>query len=143
MAELMMVVVAGAAFAFMLLPILRPAAGGEEREATDSGDRSAREKREQLLDNLADLDVDLKMGKLSEHDYERNREAAQRELRAAEARTTGFQGKTPTAPQARTGSATATAAPAADSPRRCSGCGVTNPPASKFCNECGARFDAA
>ena len=143
MAELIMAILGGAAFAFMLLPILRSAVGEQAEEATDSSGRSAKERREQLLENLADLDTELKMGKLSGSDYERIREAARRELHATGAHTVEESGETEPALEDSARSAARSPASGADNPKHCGRCGASNPPASKFCNECGARFDAA
>lgn len=92
-------------------------------------------RKEVLVGNLADLDFEFAMGKLSEDDYRSIRESLKRQtLRVMEQLDVLVQSETAMdgGKGAKAGTAQATAA-------FCSSCGGNLPPRASFCPHCGAR----
>jgi hypothetical protein len=86
------------------------------------------EKREVLYDNLRDLHLEFRMGKLSEHDYLQTKARYQEELALLL-----HQFETVDKPER---------APAVV-PGRCLRCGKDNPADNRFCGACGAELPRA
>jgi len=99
------------------------------------------DRKQAIYENLRDLQFEFRLGKLSDEDYQQNKQALQRELATvlaetdATAKRLGLQ-------TARTSGATrparpAPAAPSVSSGTLCPHCGATFPQSLKFCGECG------
>jgi len=86
------------------------------------------EKREVLYENLRDLHLEYRMGKLSDDDYQRTKARYQEELAAL---LHEFEQKVGSVP------VTEVAAPV---PGRCQRCGKDNPAGHRFCGACGAEL---
>lgn len=93
------------------------------------------ERREVLYDNLRDLHLEYRMGKLSDHDYQQMKTTYQAEMAALLAQMQG-------APEA--GAAADLPAQAhGEQAGRCPACGQDNPPANRFCGACGAKLPSS
>lgn len=86
------------------------------------------EKREQLYDNLRDLHLDYRMGKLSDADYQQMKTRYQQELAGLLARLE------------QAGEPAPSAVPV---PGRCARCGRDNSVENHFCGACGAELPGA
>lgn len=86
------------------------------------------EKREVLYENLRDLHLEYRMGKLSDDDYQRTKARYQEELAAL---LHEFEQNVGSIPEAE--------APALI-PGRCARCGKDNAAANRFCGACGAEL---
>jgi hypothetical protein len=86
------------------------------------------EKREVLYENLRDLHLEYRMGKLSDADYQRTKARYQEELAAL---LHEFE---------QTVGAVAVAETPALVPGRCARCGKDNPADHRFCGACGAEL---
>ena len=87
------------------------------------------EKREVLYENLRDLHLEYRMGKLSDDDYQRTKARYQEELAAL---LHEFEQKG--------GTIEVAADESAAIPGRCARCGKDNPAANRFCGACGAEL---
>ncbi len=85
------------------------------------------EKRQVLYDNLRDLHLEYRMGKLSDQDYQQMKATYQGEMAALLAE---FETR-PTADRSARASA---------QPGRCRRCGKDNPVENRFCGACGAEL---
>jgi hypothetical protein len=85
------------------------------------------ERREVLYDNLRDLHLEYRMGKLSDSDYQQMKATYQAEMAALLAQME----KLPEAAAARS------------VPGRCARCGHDNPVQNRFCGACGAELPRA
>lgn len=83
------------------------------------------EKREVLYDNLRDLHLEYRMGKLSDQDYQQMKARYQEELAAV---LHEFDQKA------------ARPVPPPPVPGRCPRCGKDNPAGNRFCGACGAEL---
>ena len=83
------------------------------------------ERREVLYDNLRDLHLEYRMGKLSDQDYQQMKATYQGEMAALLAQMEGL-------PEV--------AAAARLLPGRCPRCGQDNPAENRFCGACGAEL---
>lgn len=90
------------------------------------------ERREQIYENLRDLQFEYRVGKLSEADYQNTKQTLQAELAGVLAEIDRIKGQ-PAAP-----------VPAAAPPPRteCPHCGAKFARAMKFCGECGKAMSA-
>lgn len=88
------------------------------------------EKREVLYDNLRDLHLEYRMGKLSDSDYQQMKARYQQELAALLLQLE--QAGEPRAPQA--------APPVRPGEKRCLRCGKDNPATNRFCGACGEEL---
>jgi hypothetical protein len=130
--ELVTVVLIGAVVAlFVLRPLLR----GRARPPSSAAPRS-RDARPASSDELAELELDHAMGRVSETDYARWREQMSSVSDIGE-------------PAPSSGSTDATARAEAlvakwrNAPRpRCTTCGQRPEPDARFCSNCGAPLDA-
>lgn len=86
------------------------------------------QKREVLYENLRDLHLEYRMGKLSDADYQRTKTRYQEELAAL---LHEFEQSLGPIPEAES--------PAAI-PGRCARCGKDNPAVNRFCGACGAEL---
>jgi hypothetical protein len=86
------------------------------------------EKREQLYDNLRDLHLEFRMGKLSDGDYQQMKALYQEELAGLLAQLEALGGGGTSVP------------PVGAVPGRCLRCGKDNPAANRFCGACGAEL---
>ena len=88
------------------------------------------EKREVLYENLRDLHLEYRMGKLSDNDYQQVKATYQADMAALLAEMEGLPESSPALP--------------ADAQRaeagRCPRCGQDNPPENRFCGACGAEL---
>jgi len=87
------------------------------------------DKRAVLYENLRDLHLEYRMGKLSDQDYNQMKVRYQAELAAL---LHEFQEKTDALPAA--------TQPATPPPGRCVRCGKDNPVDNRFCGSCGAEI---
>jgi len=87
------------------------------------------EKRAVLYENLRDLHLEYRMGKLSDADYQQMKSRYQQELAAL---LRDLEEESEPAPP--------TAAPI---PGRCQRCGKDNPAENRFCGTCGAELPSA
>jgi len=95
------------------------------KSASDREREYLQEKREVLYDNLRDLHLEFRMGKLSEPDYQQTKARYQEELALLL-----HQLETVDAPEK----------VAAVVPGRCPRCGKDNPADNRFCGACGAEL---
>jgi len=95
------------------------------KSASDREREYLQEKREVLYDNLRDLHLEFRMGKLSEPDYQQTKARYQEELALLL-----HQLETVDAPEK----------VAAIVPGRCPRCGKDNPADNRFCGACGAEL---
>lgn len=86
------------------------------------------QKREVLYENLRDLHLEYRMGKLSDDDYQRTKARYQEDLAALLHEFEQIVGSVPVAE-----------APLVI-PGRCARCGKDNPAANHFCGACGAEL---
>ena len=86
------------------------------------------QKREVLYENLRDLHLEYRMGKLSDDDYQRTKARYQEELAALLHEFEQNVGPVPVAESP------------APTPGRCTRCGKDNPAANRFCGACGAEM---
>lgn len=95
------------------------------------------EKKAVLYDNLRDLNLEYRMGKLSDADYQRLKQQLQFEIGGVLQQIESHQvvRKTPPAESRPT--------PPATAERICARCGATNSPRNKFCGECGEKIPEA
>lgn len=122
-------------------PIRAKTAAEREREYLE-------EKREVLYENLRDLHLEYRMGKLSDNDYQQMKARYQQELAALlhELEQKGepemFAGPPPGLPaEARGGTRGGTGVPPVrPGDRRCFRCGKDNPLENRFCGACGAEL---
>ncbi len=84
------------------------------------------ERREQVYENLRDLQFEFRTGKLSDEDYQKTKLSLQKELAAVMAQIDAAGG----APEA-------AAAPPPPDPLICPACGARFDRPMKFCGECG------
>lgn len=90
------------------------------------------EKREVLYDNLRDLHLELRMGKLSEQDYQQTKLRYQEELALLLHALEKVDESTGLPAEARRAEA-----------GRCPRCGKDNPADNRFCGACGAELPRA
>lgn len=115
------------AIAFTLL--IRSRAIGEE--PPESATRHLEERREQVYENLRDLQFEFRTGKLSDGDYQKTKLSLQQELAAVMAQIDAAGA----APEA-------AASPAPPDPLTCPACGARFDRPMKFCGECGQPMAA-
>ena len=84
------------------------------------------QRREVLYENLRDLHLEFRMGKLSEQDYQLTKSRYQEELALLLHEVEKLEGPA--------------AAPPHVVPGRCSRCGHDNPADNRFCGACGAEL---
>ena len=99
------------------------------KSASDREREYLQEKREVLYDNLRDLHLEFRMGKLSEQDYQQTKARYQEELALllhALENVDESRGLPAEARRAQAG--------------RCSRCGKDNPADHRFCGACGAEL---
>lgn len=96
-------------------------------EPAESPTRHLEERREQVYENLRDLQFEFRTGKLSEEDYQRTKVSLQRELAAVMAQIDAAGGGAPEA----------AASPPPPDPLVCPACGARFDRPMKFCGECG------
>ncbi len=99
------------------------------------------EKKAVLYDNLRDLNLEYRMGKLSDADYQRLKQQLQFEIGGVLQQVESHQAP-PSAPPARYRPVQGVAEPRVARPaptteRICPRCGATNSSRNKFCGECG------
>lgn len=107
-------------YVFWLTPEPAPTKTPAERER-----EFLEERREVLYDNLRDLHLEYRMGKLSDQDYQQMKATYQAEMAALLAQMEA----PPEAPEA-----------ALPLPGRCPNCGQDNPRTHRFCGACGATL---
>ena len=102
------------------------------------------DRKQAIYDNLRDLQFEYRLGKLSDEDYQRTKQALQKELAGvlADIEETLLRfGLPPSRPAAAKAQSTPQAAPKAAVARNsgvtCVHCGATFQEALKFCGECG------
>ncbi len=152
MAILVGLIVAIAAVALVLEPILRPPAASERPSVLDEEPEDPRETRKELaLAALKEIEFDKATGKLSDGDYQamlaRYTKDAVEALREAEAPAlAGGNGHGAAAPGGSAGAADdplerliAEARKAGKGKRYCSNCGAVLEGSGRFCVECGTR----
>jgi hypothetical protein len=88
-----------------------------------------------IYENLRDLQFEYRVGKLSDHDYQRTKKELQVELAAIMAEIDNLKAEVPATPVKET-------APVASPGRRCPHCGAKFDKALKFCGECGKPMGA-
>lgn len=146
MTGLVLAALAVATFGYMLLPIFRQERSPAPIPKTDQRSRYLEEKREQILENIVDLDGEFQMGRLAPVDYERLREESVREAIDVEQKLSSESGKTAVRPQSRANEEKAradqTATQTSAGSWYCGQCGSANPRENSFCNECGAKIRA-
>lgn len=98
-------------------------------------------KKEVILGNIQDLDFEHKCGKLSDEDYQRirNEMSAEAAMVLQEIETIESS-KDLDALIRREISARKAKSKSASPTSSCSSCGASNPPANRFCAECGAKL---
>jgi len=106
-------------YVFWLTPEPAPVLSAAERERA-----YLREKREVLYDNLRDLHLEFRMGKLSDPDYQQMKSRYQEELAGLLAQLENI-GEPETARAI---------------PGRCPRCGRDNPAENRFCGACGGQL---
>lgn len=99
-------------------PVRAKTAAEREREYLE-------EKRDVLYENLRDLHLEFRMGKLSDKDYQEMKARYQQELAGL---LLGLEKNSPTPP------------PLPPLPGRCLRCGKDNPAGNRFCGTCGAEL---
>lgn len=107
-------------YVFWLAPEPVPVKTPSERER-----EYLEEKREVLYENLRDLHLEYRMGKLSDHDYQQMKARYQEEMAALLHQVE------------QTGGALTPAGPV---PGRCLRCGKDNPIENRFCGTCGEEL---
>lgn len=99
------------------------------------------DRKQAIYDNLRDLQFEYRLGKLSDEDYQGNKQALQRELAvvlAEREETVKRLGIAPVSAPAKPQKKSPAAAPTTS--YSCSNCGATFPQALKFCGECGKEM---
>jgi len=86
-------------------------------------------RKDVLVGNLADLDFEFAMGKVTEDDYRSLRDSLKRQTLKIMEQMEVIAGGEPVA-----------VAPSATDTRSCSSCGVATPPQARFCPSCGSRL---
>ncbi|HZT36724.1 MAG TPA: hypothetical protein VFA28_02415 [Bryobacteraceae bacterium] len=89
------------------------------------------ERREQIYENLRDLQFEYRVGKLSDADYQHTKQTLQAELASVLAEIDRIKAQ-----------AAAPAPPAPPSNTQCPHCGAKFARAMKFCGECGKAMSA-
>lgn len=125
---LLLLLLAAAGVSFTLWPTLRGTDARWEFSEEDTPLGRLAVRKEVLVGNLADLDFEFAMGKLSEEDYRSVRENLRRQtLRIMEQMDV----------IASTHAAVEKGAVAADGRARCGSCQGELPPKARFCPQCG------
>lgn len=99
------------------------------------------ERKAAIYENLRDLNFEFRLGKLSEADYEKSKQALEKQLAKVNAEIASLTGKTRPAPQAEQPAAAKAAA--AKAVHKCPSCGAEFDRAMKFCGECAAPMEEA
>ena len=86
------------------------------------------EKKKVVYENLRDLNLEYRMGKLSDADYAQLKSHFQAELAGVLKETDAYTARRAFAPPAEK----------RPEPGICARCGRANPPANRFCGQCGA-----
>lgn len=137
MTALVIALLAMGTFAFLLLPIFRPEGSDEAQVTADPKTRYLKEKREQILDNIVDLDGEFQSGKLGQDDYKRLRDEAIGDVLGLEQR---IEQQPPPAAVEPVAPPPAAAGSAPAKPLFCGKCGAKNPRSNTYCNDCGAKI---
>ncbi len=150
MTALAIALLAVCTFGFMLIPVFRDRQEQGKNPVADQKQKYLQEKREQVLENIVDLDGEFQMGRLAEGDYRRLREESIQEVVALEKELEAASGggeKTRAqrvADETPVGSQPVGSQPVGSQPSKgrwfCGNCGASNPRTNKFCNECGAKI---
>lgn len=140
MTALAIALLAVGTFGFMLVPVFRDRREAGKEPAADQKQKYLQEKREQVLENIVDLDGEFQMGRLAEGDYRRLREESIQEVVALEKKLEPTVGGGEKARAQRSADVT----PVGSQPTKgrwfCGNCGAANTRTNKFCNECGAKI---
>lgn len=98
------------------------------------------ERKAAIYENMRDLSFEFRLGKLSEADYEKSKQALEKQLAKVNAEIAALVGKGRQAAPAEKPAESKTATKAA---YKCPSCGAEFDRAMKFCGECAAPMEAA
>ncbi|MBI2838502.1 MAG: hypothetical protein HYX75_09315 [Acidobacteria bacterium] len=145
MTALAIALLAVGTFGFMLIPVFRDRQEQGKNPVADQKQKYLQEKREQVLENIVDLDAEFQMGRLAEGDYRRLREESIQEVVALEKRLESTAGGSGMGKADSAAEATPVGSqPVGSQPSKgkwyCGNCGAANPRPNRFCNECGAKI---
>lgn len=102
------------------------------------------ERKAAIYENMRDLNFEFRLGKLSEADYEKSKQALEKQLAKVNAEIASLSGKARPAPPVDKPAATKAAEVAeAKAIHKCPSCGAEFDRAMKFCGECAAPMEAA
>jgi len=99
------------------------------------------ERKAAIYENLRDLSFEFRLGKLSEPDYEKARQALEKQLAKVNAEIASLTGKVRPAPSVE--KPTAVKAAEVKTVHKCPSCGAEFDRPMKFCGECAAPMEAA
>ncbi len=116
-------------FGFVLMPLFKKKPEDAQDLKSTQKDLREREMHERILENLADLDDQLQMGKLDRSDYERLRREVEGEGTELNAVQTSVDVE-------------ATHRTTSQKRKSCIKCNAVNPYGNRFCKECGAKIGA-
>lgn len=98
------------------------------------------ERKAAIYENMRDLSFEFRLGKLSETDYEKSKQALEKQLAKVNAEIAALVGKVrPAAPAEKPAESKA----ATNAAYKCPSCGAEFDRAMKFCGECAAPMEAA